>query len=84
MIAYHGTHAENVQFILDQGFRPGSWFAKEPIDALIYGGPCIFSVWFCDSPLLWSGEFCWQFHTRDWHETKCIKEVKFYFQKGSL
>ena len=78
MIAYHGTCAENVQSILDNGFQPESWFAKEKDSAVSYGGPFVFSVWFADDPKMWHGEPWpddWQFHISGWHGAKNIIDL---------
>lgn len=79
MIAYHGTYIENVQSILDHGFKPETWFAMEEFAARIYGGPFIFSVEFSDDPSMWHGEPWpdnWQFHISDWHDVKYIMDLK--------
>jgi len=79
MIAYHGTCAENVQSILDNGFQPESWFARWIDDAIAYGGPFVFAVYFSDDPAMWHGE-PWpdnfQFHISGWHGLENIKALK--------
>lgn len=79
MIAYHGTCAENVQSILDKGFHPESWFAREKMAAVIYGGPFVFAVDFSDDPSMWHGEPWpdnWQFHINGWHGPEHIINFK--------
>ena len=79
MVAYHGTCTENVQSILDQGFKPETWFATEISSARFYGGPFIFSVEFNDDLNLWHGEPWpdnWQFHISGWHSARYITDIK--------
>jgi hypothetical protein len=75
MIAYHGTCAENVQSILDKGFRPGTYFAYQKENALCFGGLCLFTVEFDNAPELWHGEVDWQFHIRECHGPENIRNI---------
>ena len=64
MIAYHGTNKEAARSIIREGFRPETYFAYDKYAAIIYGGPYVFAVKFCDDPAMWHGEEDgWQFHT---------------------
>jgi len=65
MIAYHGTNREAAASIHKDGFRVETWFARELLSAILYGGKCIFMVEFSDDPSMWHGERWeddWQFH----------------------
>ena len=66
MIAYHGTNKEAAEKIKVEGFRKGSWFAREKRGAVKFGGHYVFAVEFSDDPAMWHGEPWeddWQFHT---------------------
>lgn len=43
-IWFHGTNEANVQPILAEGFKEGTYFARDIHDALAFGGPFIFEV----------------------------------------
>ena len=58
MICYHGTNEAAVKQILREGFLPDSWFARHMEDAVVYGGPYVFSVYFDDG----LPPDYWQFH----------------------
>jgi len=52
-ICYHGTDHESAKFILLQGFRARTYFAAHLEDALAFGGPFVFEVWFRIVPADW-------------------------------
>jgi len=45
-ICYHGTNKKAAEFILNEGFKPDTWFARHLEDAISYGGNHIFEVMF--------------------------------------
>ena len=56
-IYWHGTPSKkNVESILKNGFKPGTWFAKHLEDAIEFGGKYIFTV-----TVEWQGE-----NAHDW------------------
>jgi hypothetical protein len=57
-ICYHGTNAEAVEKIREEGFRIYTYFARSLQDALGFGGPHILEVVFYDADI---EEFGWQF-----------------------
>lgn len=66
IVCYHGTSQENVESILREGFREGSYFAYRVADSLAYGGPYLFAVAFSVDPAMWHGEENgFQFHLRE-------------------
>ena len=48
-ICWHGTDAKTAEIILRDGFKPYTHFAAHVEDALAFGGPFIFDVFF-DAP----------------------------------
>ena len=65
MIAFHGTSKKFAKSIKRTGFHVGTYFAYNRVDALGFGGPCLFTVQFSDDPSMWHGESDgWQFWTR--------------------
>ena len=69
MIAFHGTDSKKaITKIHENGFRPGTYFAHSPADALFFGGTYLFVAEFHDSSDYWKGEKDrWQFHLANWH-----------------
>ena len=57
-ICYHGTDEKASEFILKEGFKPDTWFARHLEDAIGFGGSHIFEVMFNVDGLPSS----WQFH----------------------
>jgi len=49
-ILFHGTTKENAALIMENGFRPYTYFALHLEDALAFGGDYIFEVLFEESP----------------------------------
>ena len=45
-IHWHGTWKEQADAILREGFAPNTHFAMHMEDALAFGGPFVFEVWF--------------------------------------
>ena len=74
IIAFHGTSEENVESILGEGFRVGTYFAHHIGEARHYGS-CIFAVEFREDGFEGDDDG-WQFHLRDplapsairWHQ----------------
>ena len=62
---YHGTRRENVDSILESGFRVGTYFAFKRNHAAKFGGPYVFSVRLSGDPEMWHGPDDWQFHTTE-------------------
>lgn len=52
-IGYHGTDHASAQIILREGFKPWTYFAAHLEDALAFGGPFVFEVWFRRPPDDW-------------------------------
>ena len=46
VIYYHGTKVDNYVQIIQEGFRPGTFFARHLEDALEFGGSVVFRVVF--------------------------------------
>jgi len=57
IVRYHGTNEAAARKILQEGFLPDSWFAKNVGDAVAFGGRYVFVVQFGDDV-----PFDWQFH----------------------
>jgi hypothetical protein len=55
IIWFHGTSRKNVDGILKNGFRKGTWFARHMEDAVTFGGPVVFfvKVTFEKTPMRW-------------------------------
>jgi hypothetical protein len=60
IIAYHGTDRARADSILLKGFRPYTYFAAHLEDALAFGGPFVFEVWFRRAPAI-ANHSVWQF-----------------------
>jgi hypothetical protein len=86
MIAYHGTMSREIaDKILKEGFKVGTWFAKKNLaDALVHGGPYIFTVEF--DPAGFKGEKFegdWQFWLRDSLGPEAIVALH-HFEKAAI
>lgn len=57
---HHGTSRENAESIRREGFRVGSWFAKEVWQAIAVGGPVVLAVMLERERL--SADVDWQVH----------------------
>ena len=44
IIVYHGTSKKNSETIIEEGFKPNTYFALHLEDAIGYGGRCVFEV----------------------------------------
>ncbi len=64
IVAYHGTSRENVDSILKEGFRVGTYFAYAIEDARYFGGECVFAAQFNEDGFRGDNDG-WQFHLRD-------------------
>ena len=61
LYCYHGTNEENAKLILENGFRPGTYFAYHLEDALAFGGKYVFRVEFDENKFNNEDDISWQF-----------------------
>lgn len=60
-IWFHGTNADAAESIRREGFRVGTWLARNLQDALAFGGPWVFEVALGGERI--SPDAGWQIHT---------------------
>jgi hypothetical protein len=71
-ICFHGTDERGAKAILRDGFKPWTYFAAHLEDAMAFGGPFVFEVWFKATPS------DWQFKVRRRIPTKQIRSLTRY------
>lgn len=72
IICYHGTNEENAKSILQQGFRPYTFFARHMEDAIAFGGEHVFEIAMHEVP---DG---WQFMFNTWIDSNQIVSYNIY------
>jgi hypothetical protein len=71
-VCWHGTNKKAAKKISKDGFRPDTHFAAHLEDALAFGGPYVFEVWFDAEP------HNWQFMNKDWIKPDRIKSLTYF------
>jgi len=82
-IVYHGTNKENAEMILKEGFKPGTYFAKNLAEALMYGGGHVFEVLMKHKhDPYWFEHFrCWQISNKNHLPISKIITLRVYSRK---
>lgn len=61
LYCFHGTNEKNAKLILENGFRPGTYFAYHLENALAFGGRYVFMVEFDENKFSDNNNEHWQF-----------------------